>query len=139
LFDLDHSRKINFEEFRTFYDEYTLWKVCSLILTLILIKNFLFSKQSAFATYDVDLDHALSSSEFLLALFNTDLVVVDEVLERLMYRHGTDNGKMLFEDFIFCALKLKKVIKCISDLATKDYGYKVTFTLNNWLKTLYFT
>jgi hypothetical protein len=103
-----------------------------------LIITIFFPEQSAFATYDIDIDHALSSTELTLALYNLDVVISDEAVEKLMYRHGMENEKILFEDFIFCALKIKKLMQCFSNLSTKAFGCELKFTFNNWMKTLYF-
>jgi calpain len=54
-----------------------------------------------------------------------------------MHRYGTKDGKVMFDDFLICAMKVKVMIEAFRE---KDKGNRniATFTLDEWIsKTIY--
>lgn len=91
MMDVDASGKLGFEEFRILLTDIAKWK-------------------AEFKKHDVEGTGTLSAFELREALNNSGYHLNNKILNVLTHRYGSRDGKIAFDDFIMCAVKLKTMI-----------------------------
>lgn len=66
--------------------------------------------QAVFRLYDRDGTGYLSAFELRQALNSAGYKLNNHVLNILVHRYGTKDGRVTFDDFIMCAVRLKTMI-----------------------------
>lgn len=118
LLDVDHSGKIIFDEFKMLWKEIQKWK-------------------SIYEQHSVETKGYLNSSELKEALEAAGFRMNNRILTDIVHRYATEDGKISFDEFLSCSLK----IKTMSDIFRSKDTFNVRraeFTLDEFLeKTLY--
>lgn len=91
MLDADKSGKLGFEEFETLLSEIAKWK-------------------AIFKVYDVENTGRVSGFQLREALNSAGYHLNNRVLNVLGHRYGSRDGKIAFDDFIMCAVKIKTYI-----------------------------
>ncbi|XP_018368104.1 PREDICTED: calpain-A-like isoform X2 [Trachymyrmex cornetzi] len=118
MLDADHSGKLGFEEFKTLWNDIRKWK-------------------AVFKLYDRDESGYLNAFELRQALNSAGYRLNNHILNILVHRYGTKDGKITFDDYIMCAVRLKTMIDIFRE-RDPDKTQTATFTLEEWMeKTLY--
>ncbi|XP_015187100.1 PREDICTED: calpain-B isoform X4 [Polistes dominula] len=118
MLDVDHSGKLGFEEFRTLWNDIRKWR-------------------AVFKLYDKDESGYLSAFELRQALNSAGYRLNNHILNILVHRYGTSDGKIMFDDYIMCAVRLKTMIDMFRE-RDPDQTNSATFTMEEWIeKTLY--
>ncbi|XP_054713836.1 LOW QUALITY PROTEIN: calpain-A-like [Uloborus diversus] len=117
MMDVDRSGKLGLEEFKNLWVDIRTWK-------------------NVFKRYDVDHSGSLNTIELRAALHSAGYRLNFHVLRALVLRYGK-KGKVCFDDFIMCAVKLKTMIETFQERDPRK-TMKATFTLDEWVeKTMY--
>lgn len=117
MMDVDRSGKLGLEEFRNLWADIRMWK-------------------NVFKKYDIDHSGSLNTIELRAALHSAGYRLNFHVLRALVLRYGK-KGKITFDDFIMCAVKLKTMIETFQERDPRK-SLKATFTLDEWVeKTMY--
>lgn len=118
LMDEDHSGKLGLDEFAD------LW---------ILIRTW----QNVFTAFDKDRTGELSTFELREALASAGYRVNQRILNAVIVRYGNDGGNVSFEDFIGCAVKLRRMIEIFNQNQLKQLEFakigNATFDIDDWL------
>ncbi|CAL1673021.1 unnamed protein product [Lasius platythorax] len=118
MLDVDHSGKLGFEEFKTLWNDIRKWR-------------------AVFKLYDRDESGYLSAFELRQALNSAGYRLNNHILNILVHRYGTKDGKINFDDYIMCAVRLKTMIDIFRE-RDPDQTNTATFTMEEWIeKTLY--
>ncbi|XP_029176499.1 calpain-A isoform X5 [Nylanderia fulva] len=118
MLDVDHSGKLGFEEFKTLWNDIRKWR-------------------AVFKLYDRDESGYLSAFELRQALNSAGYRLNNHILNILVHRYGTKDGKITFDDYIMCAVRLKTMIDIFRE-RDPDQTNTATFTMEEWIeKTLY--
>ncbi|XP_025262663.1 calpain-A isoform X5 [Camponotus floridanus] len=118
MLDADHSGKLGFEEFKTLWNDIRKWR-------------------AVFKLYDRDESGYLSAFELRQALNSAGYRLNNHILNILVHRYGTKDGRITFDDFIMCAVRLKTMIDIFRE-RDPDQTNTATFTMEEWIeKTLY--
>ncbi|KAH0545672.1 hypothetical protein KQX54_002269 [Cotesia glomerata] len=91
MLDVDHSGKLGFEEFKALWNDIKSWR-------------------AVFRLYDRDGTGYLNAFELRQALNSAGYKLNNHVLNILVHRYGTKDGRVTFDDFIMCAVRLKTMI-----------------------------
>lgn len=86
--DRDHSGKLGFEEFLTLFTDIRKWR-------------------DIFKLYDLNNTGKLSPFKLRSALSSAGFRLNNKILNALAHRYGSNDGMILFEDFIMCAIKMQ--------------------------------
>ncbi|XP_023215295.1 calpain-B-like isoform X3 [Centruroides sculpturatus] len=113
MMDTDLSGKLGFEEFRKLWSDVQTWR-------------------RVFLRYDYDRSGCLNTIELRAALHSAGYRVNLHVLRVLALRYG-HGGKVSFEDFMMCAVKLKSMIEFFQHKQTDDG--QVTVSKDEWMVT----
>ena len=87
--------------------------------------------------YDHDSNNKLNTSELREAFESVGYHLNNHILNSLVYRYGSSDKTIAFDDFILCAVKVKTMIDHFKE---KDYdnANKATFSMDEWVtKALY--
>ncbi|XP_014489405.1 PREDICTED: calpain-A-like isoform X3 [Dinoponera quadriceps] len=118
MLDVDHSGKLGFEEFKTLWNDIRRWR-------------------AVFKLYDRDESGHLSAFELRQALNSAGYRLNNHILNILVHRYGTKDGRITFDDYIMCAVRLKTMIDIFRE-RDPDQTNTATFTMEEWIeKTLY--
>nr|NP_001286613.1 Calpain-A, isoform D [Drosophila melanogaster]AHN56408.1 Calpain-A, isoform D [Drosophila melanogaster] len=118
MLDADKSGKLGFEEFETLLSEIAKWK-------------------AIFKVYDVENTGRVSGFQLREALNSAGYHLNNRVLNVLGHRYGSRDGKIAFDDFIMCAVKIKTYIDIFKERDTEK-NETATFTLEEWIeRTIY--
>lgn len=136
MLDTDHSGKLGLEEFKVLINDIAKWKVS---FSIILMSIFLSHKstQAVFKLYDRDQTNKLNAYELREALASAGYHLNNHILNTLVYRYGSPDKTIAFDDYIMCAVKVKTMIEHFKE---KDYNNsnQATFTMDEWItKALY--
>ena len=74
--------------------------------------------QNVFRLYDKDCSGHLSAFELRTALNSAGYRLNNHVINALVLRYGDKEGKVSFDDFIMCSVKLKSMIGKLESKAT---------------------
>lgn len=88
--------------------------------------------QAVFKLYDKDRTNKLNGYELREALGSAGYHLNNHVLNSLVYRYGSSDKTISFDDFIMCAVKVKTMIEHFKE---KDFDNtnKATFTMDEWI------
>lgn len=113
MLDLDQSGKLGLEEFKTLLNEIAKWK-------------------AVFKIYDRDGSHKILGYDLREALGTAGYHLNAKILSALVHRYGGRDGRIAFDDFIMCAIKVKTMIEIFKE---RDYENTnvATFTLDDWI------
>ncbi|XP_050458764.1 calpain-A isoform X4 [Cataglyphis hispanica] len=118
MLDVDHSGKLGFEEFKTLWNDIRKWR-------------------AVFKLYDRDESGYLSAFELRQALNSAGYRLNNHILNILVHRYGNKDGRITFDDYIMCAVRLKTMIDIFRE-RDPDQTNTATFTMEEWIeKTLY--
>lgn len=138
MLDVDHSGKLGLEEFKTLLNDIAKWKVILQKLFLLLqLLTLDLSPQAVFKLYDRDRTNKLNAYELRDALASSGYHLNNHILNSLVYRYGSPDKTIAFDDFIMCAVKVKTMIEHFKE---KDYNNtnQATFSMDEWItKALY--
>jgi calpain, invertebrate len=87
--------------------------------------------------YDQNQTNKLNAFELRDALSSAGYHLNNHILNSLVYRYGSSDQTIAFDDFIMCAVKVKTMIAHFKE---KDYDNtnSATFTMDEWItKALY--
>lgn len=118
MLDVDRSGKLGAEEFKILWIDIQTWK-------------------NSYKLHDRDQSGSLSTFELRAALQSAGYRLNYRILNALVLRYGNREGKLDFDDFINCAIKLKTMIEAFK---ANDPGRtkRASFTLDEWIeRTLY--
>lgn len=93
--------------------------------------------QTVFQLYDKDQTNKLNAYELREALASAGYQLNNHILNSLVYRYGSADNTIAFDDFIMCAVKIKAMIQHFKE---KDYANtnSATFSLDEWItKSMY--
>lgn len=136
MLDTDHSGKLGMEEFKTLLNDIAKWKV-SCFEESRWQNSKKFYSQAVFKLYDQDQTNKLNAFELRDALGSAGYHLNNHILNSLVYRYGSSDRTIAFDDFIMCAVKVKTMIQAFKE---KDYDNtnSATFTMDEWItKALY--
>ncbi|XP_070491574.1 calpain-B-like [Chironomus tepperi] len=113
MLDSSRSGRLDLQEFRVFLQEYAKWR-------------------DVFTLYDRDSNHILDPYELRDALGSAGYRLNHHIINTLIYRYGSGNEGIPFEDFIMCAVKVKTMLDHFKE---KDIENKneALFTVNDWI------
>ncbi|XP_046400174.1 calpain-A-like isoform X4 [Ischnura elegans] len=118
MMDVDRSGKLGFEEFKALWIDIRNWK-------------------GVFKLYDKDNSGCLSAFELRQALNSAGYRLNNHILNMLVHRYARRDGKISFDDFMMCAVRLKGMIDTFKE-RDPDNTNSATFTLEEWVeKTVY--
>lgn len=104
---------------------------------LMIYNIYVFSFKAVFKLYDYNRSNKLKSYDLRDALSSAGYHLNNHVLNSLVYRYGSADGTIAFDDFIMCAIKVKDTIDHFKE---KDYNNSKTaiFTFDEFIsKSLY--
>ncbi|XP_037072054.1 calpain-B-like [Pollicipes pollicipes] len=113
LLDVDNSGQLGLEEFKSLWSSIRLWK-------------------SVFRRHDRSGSCFLNGFELRSALNESGYRVNNNLLNSLMHRYGDKEGRVAFDDFMACAVKMKTCIEIFRDKDPSSTN-KATFSLEDWL------
>ncbi|CAB3360376.1 Hypothetical predicted protein [Cloeon dipterum] len=118
MMDVDRSGKLGLEEFKILWMDVRNWR-------------------SVFKLYDTEKTGSLSAFELRQALNSAGYRLNNHILNILMHRYGTKEGRISFDDFIACAVRLRSMIDMFKE-RDPDNTNTAAFTLEEWVeKTVY--
>ncbi|ALC42605.1 CalpA [Drosophila busckii] len=118
MLDADKSGKLGFEEFEALLSDIAKWK-------------------AIFKTYDTENCGRISGFQLREALQSAGYHLNNRVLNVLGHRYGSRDGKIAFDDFIMCAVRIKTYIEIFRE-RDAEKNETATFTLEEWIeRTIY--
>lgn len=111
--DFDLSGKLGLDEFMALWKNILAWK-------------------EVFIQHDTDNSGSLDPSELRNALTKAGFAVNLRVLTLLVRRYGSQDGNLLFDDFILFLVRLKTMLEIFKEKS--DANHKATFELSEWLE-----
>ncbi|XP_042207807.1 calpain-B-like isoform X5 [Homarus americanus] len=118
MMDVDRSGKLGLQEFLQLWTDIRVWK-------------------NAFKLYDKDNSGHLCSFELRQALNSAGYRLNNHICNALMLRYGDKEGRISFDDFIMCSVKLKTMMEIFQE-RDPDKTLSATFTLEEWVEnTMY--
>ncbi|EDW01886.1 GH20201 [Drosophila grimshawi] len=118
MLDADKSGKLGFEEFEALLSDIAKWK-------------------AIFKTYDTENCGRISGFQLREALNSAGYHLNNRVLNALGHRYGSRDGKIAFDDFLMCAVKIKTYIEIFKE-RDAEKNETATFTLEEWIeRTIY--
>ncbi|XP_059481918.1 calpain-B isoform X3 [Neocloeon triangulifer] len=118
MMDVDRSGKLGLEEFKILWMDVRNWR-------------------SVFKLYDKERTGSLSAFELRQVLNSAGYRLNNHILNILMHRYGTKEGRISFDDFIACAVRLRSMIDMFKE-RDPDNTNTAAFTLEEWVeKTVY--
>lgn len=88
MLDADKSGKLGFEEFEALLTDIAKWK-------------------AVFKMYDVYQTGRIDGFQLRQALNSAGYHLNNRILNALVHRYGSRDGKIAFDDFLMCAVKIK--------------------------------
>ncbi|XP_065200380.1 calpain-A isoform X2 [Planococcus citri] len=114
MMDVDRSGKLGFEEFKKLWIDIRSW-------------------QRVFKLYDKENTGFLSPFELREALASAGYHLNTHILNVLGHRYAGKDGKIAFDDFMMCAVRLKSMMEIFQERAAgKDIA---SFKLEEWIET----
>ncbi|XP_030387749.1 calpain-A isoform X2 [Scaptodrosophila lebanonensis] len=118
MLDADQSGKLGFEEFESLLSDIAKWK-------------------AIFKTYDLEHTGRIDGFQLREALNSAGYHLNNRVLNALGHRYGSRDGKISFDDYLMCAVKIKTYIEMFKERDTEKND-TATFTLEEWIeRTIY--
>ncbi|XP_049959737.1 calpain-A-like isoform X1 [Schistocerca serialis cubense] len=113
--DTDKSGRLGYEEFISLWKDIRLWR-------------------HVFKTHDRLGNGTLSTFGLREALNAAGYKLNSHILNVLMHRYGTKDGKIAFDDFMLCAVKLKIMID-IFHKRDPEGTRNASFSIDEWIET----
>nr|XP_053654323.1 uncharacterized protein LOC128703620 isoform X2 [Cherax quadricarinatus] len=118
MMDVDRSGKLGLQEFLQLWTDIRIWK-------------------NAFKLYDKDSSGLLCSFELRQALNSAGYRLNNHICNALTLRYGDKEGRISFDDFIMCSVKLKTMMEIFQE-RDPEATLSATFTLEEWIEnTMY--
>jgi calpain len=115
MMDVDKSGKLGYEEFKHLWDDLRTWK-------------------KIFREFDTDGSGNLNSFELRQALNSAGIKVSNSTFNALVMRYSDKEGKILFDDFIQCAMRIKTMFDTWMEMAEGSKG-PAKFELDAFIQT----
>nr|XP_045588080.1 calpain-B-like [Procambarus clarkii] len=118
MMDVDRSGMLGLQEFLQLWTDIRVWK-------------------NAFKLHDKDGSGLLCSFELRQALNSAGYRLNNHICNALMLRYGDKEGRISFDDFIMCSVKLKTMMEIFQE-RDPEKTLSATFTLEEWIEnTMY--
>ncbi|XP_055839215.1 calpain-A isoform X2 [Episyrphus balteatus] len=118
MLDADQSGKLGFEEFESLLNDIAKWK-------------------AVFKLYDTGHTGRIEGFQLRDSLKSAGYQINNRILNALAHRYGSRDGKIAFDDFLMCAVKIKTYIDIFKEKDTEKNN-TATFSMDEWIeKTLY--
>ncbi|XP_030385583.1 calpain-B [Scaptodrosophila lebanonensis] len=118
MLDKDHSGRLGFEEFEALLTDIAKWR-------------------AVFKLYDSRRTGSIDGFHLRGALNSAGYHLNNRLLNALAHRYGSREGKVPFDDFLMCAIKVKTFIEMFRERDT-DNSDTAFFNLDDWLeRTIY--
>ena len=91
MLDADQSGKLGFEEFESLLNDIAKWK-------------------AVFKLYDTGHTGRIEGFQLRDSLKSAGYQINNRILNALAHRYGSRDGKIAFDDFLMCAVKIKTYI-----------------------------
>uniref|UniRef100_A0A069DWP5 Putative cytosolic ca2+-dependent cysteine protease calpain n=1 Tax=Panstrongylus megistus TaxID=65343 RepID=A0A069DWP5_9HEMI len=114
MMDVDRSGKLGFEEFKNLWIDIKSWK-------------------TVFKLYDKSNSGYLSPFDLRQALNSAGYRLNNRVLNALCHRYASKDGRIAFDDFMMCAVRLKSMMEIFKDKDPNNTNI-ATFTLEEWVE-----
>ncbi|XP_065366680.1 calpain-A isoform X1 [Calliphora vicina] len=115
MLDADKSGKLGFEEFEALLTDIAKWK-------------------AVFKMYDVYQTGRIDGFQLRTALNSAGYHLNNSILNALVHRYGSRDGKIAFDDFLMCAVKIKTYMDIFKDKDTEN-TQTATFTMDEWIES----
>ncbi|XP_067627682.1 calpain-A [Eurosta solidaginis] len=118
MMDVDQSGKLGFEEFEALLNDIAKWK-------------------AVFKLYDTEQTGRIDGFKLRDALSSVGYHLNNRILNALAHRYGSRDGKISFDDFLLCAVKIRTYIDIFKERDTENKDV-ATFSMDEWIeKTIY--
>ncbi|XP_039279357.1 calpain-A isoform X2 [Nilaparvata lugens] len=118
MMDIDRSGKLGFDEFKQLWIDIRNWK-------------------NVYKMYCKEETGYLSAFELRQALNSAGYRLNNHILNILVHRYASKEGKISFDDFMMCAVRLKSMIDQFKERDPNNTN-EATFTMEEWVeRTLY--
>ncbi|KAM8709706.1 hypothetical protein ACLKA7_016503 [Drosophila subpalustris] len=118
MLDKDRSGRLGFEEFEALLTDIAKWR-------------------AVFKLYDTRRSGSIDGFHLRGALNSAGYHLNNRLLNALAHRYGSREGKVPFDDFLMCAIKVKTFIEMFRERDT-DNSDTAFFNLDDWLeRTIY--
>uniref|UniRef100_A0A1A9ZRB7 Calpain catalytic domain-containing protein n=1 Tax=Glossina pallidipes TaxID=7398 RepID=A0A1A9ZRB7_GLOPL len=115
MLDADKSGKLGFEEFEALLTDIAKWK-------------------AVFKVYDVYKTGWIDGFQLRAALSSAGYHLNNRILNALVHRYGSRDGKIAFDDFLMCTVKIKTYMDIFKDKDTENTE-TATFTMDEWIES----
>lgn len=115
MLDADKSGKLGFEEFEALLTDIAKWK-------------------AVFKVYDVYKTGWIDGFQLRAALNSAGYHLNNRILNALVHRYGSRDGKIAFDDFLMCTVKIKTYMDIFKDKDTENTE-TATFTMDEWIES----
>ncbi|XP_037937392.1 calpain-B [Teleopsis dalmanni] len=113
MMDKSQSGKLSFDEFEALLTDIAKWK-------------------AVFKLYDYQHTGAIEGFHLRTALKSAGYHLNNRILNALAHRYGSEEGKITFDDFLMCAIKVKTYIEIFKERNGGDTG-SAAFSMDDWL------
>jgi len=115
MLDLDKSGKLGYDEFKRLWGELRQWK-------------------KIFREFDTDNSGTLNSFELRQALNSAGMRVSNMTFNAMVMRYADQSGKLEFDEFIHCAVRLKNMFAIYKDMCV-DSKPPAMFEVDEFIQT----
>jgi len=116
MLDLDKSGKLGYEDFKTMWADLRRWK-------------------KIFNEFDKDRSGHFNSFELREALRSAGINVSNKTFNGLVMRFSDSEGKIFFDDFILCSVRLKTMLDVFKEY---EVGNNAQFSMDEFIQlTMY--
>jgi len=114
MMDVDLSGKLGFDEFSLLWNDLRLWK-------------------TIFKQYDSDKSGTFDAFELRRALRSSGYRLSTDVFKALVFRYGNREGKITFDNYIQCSVKLKSMMENFR--SHQSQGGSASYDLDDFIQT----
>jgi len=114
MMDIDLSGKLGFDEFSLLWNDLRLWK-------------------TIFKQYDTDKSGTFDAFELRRALRSSGYRLSTDVFKALVFRYGNREGKITFDNYIQCSVKLKSMMENFRSHQSR--GGAASYDLDDFMQT----
>lgn len=114
MMDVDLSGKLGFDEFSLLWNDLRLWK-------------------TIFKQYDSDKSGTFDAFELRRALRSSGYRLSTDVFKALVFRYGNREGKITFDNYIQCSVKLKSMMENFRSHQSR--GGTASYDLDDFIQT----
>jgi len=115
MMDVDRSGKLGYDEFKKLWNDLRLWK-------------------SVFKQFDKDKSGTFNSYELRQAFHAVGFRVSNSTFNALVQRYSHRDGKIYFDDYIHCTVRLKMMFDIFKEMDDNKTG-EATFKLDEFIQT----